>query len=402
MRYLGNKTKLLPEIEAFATAKGARGEVFLDAFAGTSAVGAAFKERGYIVHGCDLLTSSFVSQVALLEVNRAPRFRGLLGMKSYRRGLNSRTFEAELEALPRGTPRELGRAVTLLDSLVEPEEGLIFRHYAPSGEHGRKYYRDEHARALDGKLNRLREWWREGRLSRGEFHLLLYAVLDAADRVANIAGVYAAYLKNWQSNTRGSLALRPPEIIHGPRGFAHQGDINELIAELECDILYLDPPYNTRQYAAYYHVREVMAELHEVDDLDAYEASLYGKTGMRPYDDLKSDYCVRRKKDGRPACEQAFLELIERSRARHIIVSYNEEGIISRETICEALAKVSGRAEFDPRDHRAVGYKRFRSDANGRNGRRYQVLDGKGADRVDEWLFYAKSDERRLRRARRA
>lgn len=400
MRYLGNKTKLLSDIQAFAKKRGATGSTFFDCFAGTGVVGAHFKRLGYQVYSCDLLRSSYASQVALIEISEAPTFKGLFAQKEFKRGLTFKSFkDAVKERVQAGAHPRVARAVTILQRFVEPEEGLIFRNYAPSGVHGRRYFRDDHATKIDGCLLRLRHWFRDGVLNKHEFYLLLKAVLEGSDRVANIAGVYAAYLKKWQSNTKGALFFPTPEIIPGPPGRAFCGDVNELVEQIYCDVLYADPPYNTRQYAAYYHVREVMAELHRVDEIESYEKKLYGKTGLRPYDDLKSQYCMRRKEDGQQRCEKAFQQLIEKAKAEHIIISYNEEGIISKEAIGQSLARFSGVKNFDARrNYRRLRYRRFRSDSNGHNGRTYKVLEGQDADCVDEWLFYGRAKTAKIKK----
>src|SRR4029450_4741384 len=92
-------------------------------------------------------------------------------------------------------------------------------------------------------------------------YVLLAAVIEGADRVANTAGVYAAYIKQWQPN-----AVRPLTIVaEAPissreRCVAHQADAAQVAEALgTIDLLYVDPPYNTRQYAGYYHVPELIA-----------------------------------------------------------------------------------------------------------------------------------------------
>lgn len=390
MRYLGNKTRLLDEIHRFSKQHRVDGQSLFDCFAGTAVVAAHFKSHGYRAIGCDLLMASYVAQVALLEVSEEPSFEGLLRSRECQRSMASKSFKEQLKQQLDDGP--LSRVMAYLSHSVTPEQGLIFRNYAPGGPHSRRYFRDHHAQTIDGLLSRLNDWYQAGKLQRKEFFLLLNMVLESADRVANIAGVYAAYLKAWQSNTQGPFVLRRPRIVPGPVGEALRGDAMEHLDRVACDVLYLDPPYNTRQYAAYYHVREVMAELHAIDDLKAYEAALYGKTGLRPYDHLKSQFCQRRRRKGRQACEHAFLELLERARAKHVIISYNEEGIIPKDVIFEALAKFSGRTVRDLKKmHRPVLSRRFRSDADGRNGRRYKVLKGKKPGQVDEWLFYAQA-----------
>jgi adenine-specific DNA-methyltransferase len=229
-------------------------------------------------------------------------------------------------------------------------------------------------------------WRRAGEISDRVLCLLLTAVVDAADRVANISGTYGAFLKSWQQNTRRPIELRLPEVPWGaPAGRANRRDANELVGEVPCDVLYIDPPYNEREYAANYHVLEAIAERPFRDDLAALEAEIYGKSGLRPYE--RSAYCDPRR------CETAFRDLVARARARHVIVSYNEEGILTREAIETALREGLGTKDVV---FRPIVRKRFRSDAD-RAGRHYKVLDGRGKDEIAEWLI----DARRAGGARR-
>jgi adenine-specific DNA-methyltransferase len=119
-------------------------------------------------------------------------------------------------------------------------------------------------------------------------------------------------------------------------------DANELIEEVECDVLYLDPPYNHRQYGANYHVLETIA---------AYDhPELRGVTGMRDYP--RSRYC-------KPSGARGALEhLITSARARHILMSYNDEGVLSLEEIRRIL---SLRGEPKTFSH---AYSRFKADSN--------------------------------------
>ncbi len=170
----------------------------------------------------------------------------------------------------------------------------------------------------------------------------------------------------------------------------------KLVRRLPVDVLYLDPPYNQRQYAKNYHVLEVLAELHTIDDLPAYEQEIYGKTGLRTFEDRRSDYCRRSaRRRGPSPCALAFADLVKNARAEHIVVSYSEEGILSREEIGRALADAAGQQRYDfARDHEEVSHKRFRSDRQ-RKGRNYRVLEGRDRDEVAEWLFYVRKQPAR-------
>jgi adenine-specific DNA methylase len=93
MRYLGNKTKLLPAIaDVLANQKLESGRA-LDGFSGTGAVGAILKVRGFEVSSCDLLSSSYVFQRALIQNNTYPEFEGLVDDRWFQ---SFRTGELEL------------------------------------------------------------------------------------------------------------------------------------------------------------------------------------------------------------------------------------------------------------------------------------------------------------------
>ncbi len=410
MRLIGNKARLLPSIERFLRERGITGGTLIDIFSGTANVGRHFKKLGFRVIANDTLAAGYTQAVAGVEVSRYPDFEPL--RSAFRAVFESREFRQELSETReidfggnsasqnrrRDRSFPLREAVHYLSTRVPPREGLIFRNYCPGGPHGRRYFRDDHGRRIDGILHFLREARGGGLLSPHELHLLLAALIDAADRVANISGTYGAFLKTWQKNTECELRLVPPDVIESDqRNEAHQDDANRLIRHLKGDVLYIDPPYNRRQYIANYHVLEILAEHHRIADLEAYEAALYGKTGLRPYEDLRSHYCVR--PGGRHApgdnALTAFTDLVLSSRAHHVVVSYNEEGILSRDEIGAVLARFAGRRSFDfKRDLREIDFPRFRSDAdrprtNGGGGRRYSVLAGRDRNRLAELLYFA-------------
>lgn len=349
MRYIGNKTKLLPAIEAAIAARGGPPGTFFDIFAGTCAVACRFKELGWRVVANDRMQLSYVRQVARIETSRKPSGLGAL-------------FR-EMESAP-------------------DADGLVTRQYSPAGPAGRRFFTEVHARRIDGALEYLARRRAEG-VEPAAIHLLLSSVLDAADRVANISGTYGAFLKEWQANTRQPLPLRPPAIVPGPRPLSHEAhreDCFALAPRIECDVLYVDPPYNRREYAANYHVLEAIAErpfLAEAD-LPAFEAAIYGKSGLRPYE--RSDFCD-------PArCAAAFRRLFAAARANVVLVSYNEEGIASRAEIEAALREG---LETDDVCFEEVRHRRFRSDSD-HAARRYRVLEGRGRDEIAEWLVSAR------------
>jgi adenine-specific DNA-methyltransferase len=207
----------------------------------------------------------------------------------------------------------------------------------------------------------------DGSLDDDAYHTLLAALLEAADRVANTTGVYAAFVKTWQSNALRPLELRVPPLVHGNGCRSARGDALQTVRDAgQFDLLYLDPPYNSRQYAGYYHIPELIARGWFDEPVET-----RGKTGLLDDADKRSDWSRSRR------CEAAFEELVASARCRHIVMSYNSEGIIPERTI-ERVLRQHGR-RWTYRRYRYT-YRRYRADADGVN-RQYR------GDTVDEYLY---------------
>jgi adenine-specific DNA-methyltransferase len=381
MRYIGNKTKLLPFLGSAIAKLGIAPGVVHDAFSGTAAVGRALKAAGWRVHSSDLMTYSYVMQRAYVVASRVERFDALAKADPLVRmlfadrglGLARRSIVGAGDGLaldPGGLSRSRTQAIgDHLAKGLPPIDGFFARNFGPAG--GRMYFTDENARRIDAARTTLHEWRQRGLLADDTFYVLLAAVIEGADRVANTAGVYAAYIKQWQPN-----ALRPLGIVAETpipsrvRCVAHQADAAQVAEALgPIDLLYVDPPYNTRQYAGYYHVPELIAR-GWFDDA----VMLRGKTGLIADEGLRSAWCSRRE------APTALRELLAATGARHVLVSYNSEGVIPDREMRAALsdAAIDGRVRRFTRR-----YKRYRADSD-REGRRYK------GDEVRELLYYAR------------
>ena len=381
MRYIGNKTRLLPFLRSAIARLGIAPGVVHDAFAGTAAVGRALKAAGWRVLSSDLMTYSYVMQRAYVVASRVDRFDTLAKADPSVRMLfaERRLTLAHRSAVgvagslvPEPGDVSASRLRAVADHLatgLAPVEGFFARSYGPAG--GRMYFTDENARRIDAARTTLQEWRQRGLLADDTFYVLLAAVIEGADRVANTAGVYAAYIKQWQPN-----ALRPLGVVAETpissrlRCVAHQADAAKVAEAVgPIDLLYVDPPYNTRQYAGYYHVPELIARGWFDDDVE-----LRGKTGLIGDREQRSAWCSRRE------APSALRELLAATGARHVLVSYNSEGVIPDKEMRSALAD----AAIDGRVRRFTRrYKRYRADSD-REGRRYK------GDEVRELLYYAR------------
>lgn len=309
VRYIGSKDRLLPFIQATLDAQGIRDGLLLDPFCGTTAVARHARAQGFSVVSGDVLEFSYVLQRAYLCSDGYPRFAGL--------------------ALPGGTgPAPSAPLATVLCYLnaLPPLAGFIQQQYSPAGgaAPGRMYFSVANAGRIDAVRGQIAAWQAAGRLVGEEAYVLLAALLAAVPGVSNIAGTYGAYLKTWDSRALAPLTLRLPLLTRSPLAHrAYHGDAAALVAAQPCAVLYLDPPYNGRPYASNYHLLETIA----CGDTPA----IYGKTGLRPY--ARSPY------NSAATAAATLAALVAGARCRHLLLSYNSEGVIPEATILAILAQ---------------------------------------------------------------
>jgi adenine-specific DNA-methyltransferase len=365
MRYIGNKTRLLPFLMRTIERLELSPKTAHDAFSGTAAVGRALKGAGWRVASSDLMTYSYVFQRAYVVSQRSPSFAALrAGDPELRRALRSPAFRTSIAG--KGA---LGEVSEYLARWIDAERGFIGSHFAPAG--GRMYFTQENADRIDAIRRRLHEWRTSGLIQDDAYYVLLAALIEGADRVANTAGVYAAYIKRWQSNAKRALVLRPEIPQRGARGStAHRADATVVAASTgDVELIYIDPPYNSRQYAGYYHVPEVIAR-------GWFETIpvLRGKTGLVDGSDQQSDWCSARK------AGSALSALLAGTGAHHALVSYNSEGLLSERDLRDVLASAARNGAVK---RFSRGYRRYRSDSD-RVGRVYQ------GDLVRELLYHVR------------
>ena len=141
-----------------------------------------------------------------------------------------------------------------------------------------------------------------------EYAILITSLLYAMDRIANTVGHYDAYRKNVDFGKNLILNVILPEENINPNNVCYNLDANELIDNVKGDLLYLDPPYNSRQYCDAYHLLENVARWEKPE--------VYGVARKMDRTSLKSDYCMVN-------ATKAFEDLIEKADAKYILLSYN-------------------------------------------------------------------------------
>ena len=218
-----------------------------------------------------------------------------------------------------------------LNQSDEKVQGFIYKNYAPT-ESSRMYFTPENAARIDYFRKQIEEWHKNKLLSEAEYMLLLASLVESVSRVSNTVGVYGAFLKKWDGR-----ALKPIEFIKPAYNACDSLNIKiyndkteNIISDVKCDILYLDPPYTQNQYGTQYHLLETLI----LND----HPSVSKVTGSRPVMPMRSDWSKEYK------AHILLDRIIANTTARYIVMSYNNDGLMSKEYI-EAVMKRYGKPE---------------------------------------------------------
>lgn len=335
MRYLGSKVNLLDEIQNIINFKiKDDSEVFCDIFSGTGTVGAYFK-KDFSIKSNDILYFSHIIQKAKIELNHIPEFKEL----------KIRGISDPLDYLENAD-------YEIKDSY------FITMNYSPYKESDRMYFTVENAGRIDFIRQTIEQWKELKLVNDDEYIYLLATLIESIPFVSNISGTYGAYLKHWDKRALKPIKLNTIDITNNFKmNESFNGDSNEIISKLEGDILYIDPPYNGRQYITNYHVLETVARYDSPE--------IYGITGLRPYEGSKSKYCVKKE------VKEAFDDLIKKAKFKHIIVSYSSDGLLLEEDIKEILIKYGTSETYDLKK---IPYRKYKSKHEQENDILYEYL----------------------------
>ena len=352
MRFIGNKEKLLERIYQAVLSIGVRGGVFCDFFSGTSNVGRFFKEKGFKIISSDLLYFSYVLQKAYISNNEEPKFKKLL--KTIGKS-DSSLFSSPSESVR-----------NYLNSL-EGISGFIYKNYTEEGtknqKHKRKYFTAKNGKKIDAIRAKIEKWKDKKLLNKNEYFVLLASLIESVPFYANISGVYAAFLKKYDPRALKRFEIKPIKFYSGIKLHAvYNQDSMNLINNLNTDILYIDPPYNNRQYAPNYHLLETIAQYDN--------PKIKGVTGLRDYTNQKSDFC------NRETALTTLGKIAKTAKYKYLILSYNSEGIMPEKNIISVL-KNYGEVKLQN-----IDYPRFKSNNNG---------DSKHKKMIQEQLYILRS-----------
>ena len=313
MHYIGSKYRLSTFLKNTITSvvgDDLQNKIFCDIFAGTGIVGRSFKNEVQSVISNDIEFYSYVLNKNYIE--------------------NHKPFDYQNYLME-------------LDTLALRSDGFVYQNYCTGSGSGRQYFSDYNGKKIDTIRLQIEKWKECNEIESSLYYFLLTSLLESADKIANTASVYGAFLKHIKKSAQKEMEMKPAlfELSHNGHHVFNE-DSNQLIKKIEGDILYLDPPYNARQYGANYHLLNTIAKYNQ------FKPS--GKTGLRLY------YLAQYGK--KQEVHNTFENLIENARFKHIFLSYNNEGLMSENDVKGIMQKFGRYELFTTR------YQRFKADTD--------------------------------------
>lgn len=273
-RYLGSKTKLLSFIDSILEAENIEFNSFADVFAGTGTVANHFYNRSKIIVN-DILDS------------------------------NSHVYTA---FFGKGTIRE-----DKLKERLRHYNDIEIKRYGEnyfSKNFSNTYFDAENAKKIGIIRDDIEKLFEEKIITKREKSYLLTSLIYAFDKIANTVGHYDAYRKIDIPNKK--LFLLPLDITNSRYSAEiYKDDANELVKKIKADVVYIDPPYNSRQYSDAYHLLENIATWKK--------EAVFGVAKKIDRSHIKSKYNMK-------SAGVAFGDLIDNINAKYILVSYNDMG----------------------------------------------------------------------------
>ena len=268
-RYLGNKYKLLPFITKVVNEECSDINSVADIFAGTGAVSSAFTDKVLITN--DLMYSNYICNYAWF------------GAEEY-------------------DPQTIIDCVIRYNSLCDLEDNYMTDNFSDT-----YFSRDDCA-----KIGYIREdiecLYENGSINKRERAILITSLLYAMDKIANTCGHYDAYRKGVVFDKPLELYVPLAEVHNTADNQCYNTDANELVKDITADLVYIDPPYNSRQYCDAYHLLENVARWEKPE--------VFGVAKKMDRSTMKSKYCTR-------SATEAFEQLIKDINAKYILLSYN-------------------------------------------------------------------------------
>ena len=295
-RYIGSKARMIDFIESTMKKEKIEFSSFLDLFGGTGIVGDFFNNQKTKIYVNDLLKSNYLSYLAWFGNDKIDK-------------------------------KKLENIINKYNSLNNLKDNYFSVNF------GDTYFSNNNCKRIGYIREDIENKYLNNEINMRERAILITSLLYAMDKIANTVGHYDAYRKNGNLDKKLELCmLNLKSNINNKNNKIFNEDSNELVRNIKADVVYIDPPYNSRQYSDAYHLLENVATWEKPE--------VFGVAKKMKRNDIKSKYCS-------VSAPLAFKDLIENINAKYIIVSYNNMGTkgagrsqakISDEDIMSALS----------------------------------------------------------------
>lgn len=267
-RYLGNKFKLLDFIQETIYENCMEINSVADIFAGTGTVASAFYGKKIITN--DVLYSNYICHYAWF---------------------GSENFSEN----------------KIIDFINKYNKINVIENNYVTQNFSNTFFSHKDCSKIGIIRENIEESFNKGILNFREKALLITSLLYAMDKIANTCGHYDAYRKNVEFTKTLELCIPCPEKTRNGNT-CYNMDSNKLVKKIEVDLVYIDPPYNSRQYCDSYHILENIARWDKPE--------VFGIARKMDRSALKSDYCTTK-------ATEAFEDLVKNIKAKYIVLSYN-------------------------------------------------------------------------------
>lgn len=295
VKYIGSKKKLIPHLHDIITKNNLNVLSAIDVFTGTTRVGQFFKKKGYKVLTSDLSWAAESYSNTFIIGNNNDH------LLKYIDHLN--TLKGTVDWI----------TTNYCDVKANGKKQTIVRVWQP--KNGMK------ADAIRNEIDNLD-------LLPWEKHTLITSLIFALDKVDNTVGVQQAYLKNWCGRSYGDLTLTLPKSISGKKGNHIVGNALQ-ITYPDYDLAYLDPPYSGHSYAGYYHIWDSISRWDKPETANETNKRI----DRTKVDESKVDKSMISEWNSDKTAGTAFDTLLSRLKTKYVIISYNDESIISYDSL---------------------------------------------------------------------
>jgi adenine-specific DNA-methyltransferase len=417
-KYLGNKRVLLKCIHDFVKENCADSKSICDIFAGTTNTGRYFNNKGFQVFSNDINRFSFIIGRCYFGFNSYPTFSNLrlpnqafsqeeskLYLSKLLRkdnGLILSNFNLENFLSSNSNALNVINYLNNIQDYRKPEYGFIKEHYTIFGskssfksmrgtEGKRNYFSEDNSEKLDLVLEQIREWYQLNLISDDEVCLLLTSVIEEVVLVANVNGTFHDFNRDklWP-NSLQKLTLKLPLFELGNDSKVYCNDALKILREIpEHDILYIDPPYNFRQYSAYYHFINFISAYPFLDNFDNYLSNIKFVRGQNMLDDFTSEFCFQEK------FIFAIKNLILNSDSKYVIMSYfggrNHWNHWSKDEEINDIGFQKISLLFQDLEL----FKSHKAESLFQKRQNYQSRVGEKKEHIDEYLFFGERQNRK-------